>query len=47
MLPFFRTFDGAEAGFDPEDHAEVDPRLGTWEDVAAVAPGTDEFRPSA
>ena len=37
VLPFFRPFDGADAGFDPEDHAEVDKRLGTWEDVAALA----------
>ena len=37
LLPFFRPFDGADAGFDPEDHTEVDPRLGTWEDVAALA----------
>ena len=33
VLPFYRPFDGADAGFDPADHAEVDPRLGTWEDV--------------
>ena len=37
VLPFFRPFDGADAGFDPEDHTEVDPRLGTWDDVAAIA----------
>ncbi|MEO6999720.1 MAG: sucrose phosphorylase [Terracoccus sp.] len=37
VLPFFRPFDGADAGFDPEDHTEVDPRLGTWADVAALA----------
>jgi sucrose phosphorylase len=40
ILPFFRPFDGADAGFDPEDHTEVDPRLGTWNDVAAIA---DDF----
>ena len=39
VLPFFRPFDGADAGFDPEDHTEVDPRLGTWEDIAALAEG--------
>ncbi|MEV6301190.1 sucrose phosphorylase [Actinoplanes sp. NPDC051861] len=33
VLPFFRPFDGADAGFDPEDHTEPDPRLGTWADV--------------
>jgi len=37
ILPFFRPFDGADAGFDPEDHTEVDPRLGTWDDVRAIA----------
>lgn len=37
ILPFFRPFDGADAGFDPEDHTEVDARLGTWADVAALA----------
>jgi sucrose phosphorylase len=33
VLPFFTPIDGADAGFDPDDHTEVDPRLGTWEDV--------------
>jgi sucrose phosphorylase len=37
ILPFFRPFDGADAGFDPEDHTEVDQRLGSWDDVAALA----------
>ena len=37
VLPFFRPFDGADAGFDPADHREVDARLGTWSDVAALA----------
>jgi sucrose phosphorylase len=37
VLPFFRPFDGADAGFDPADHREVDPRLGSWDDVAALA----------
>src|SRR4051794_17163049 len=41
VLPFFRPYDGADAGFDPEDHTEVDPRLGTWDDVAALAAGRD------
>jgi sucrose phosphorylase len=41
ILPFFDPIDGADAGFDPIDHREVDPRLGTWNDVegiGAVAP---------
>jgi sucrose phosphorylase len=41
ILPFFRPYDGADAGFDPADHTEVDARLGTWDDVAAIAAGHD------
>jgi sucrose phosphorylase len=41
MLPFFHPMDGADAGFDPIDHAQVDPRLGQWSDVAALAGGMD------
>src|SRR5687768_18606962 len=37
VLPFFLPIDGSDAGFDPIDHTQVDPRLGTWEDVAALA----------
>lgn len=37
ILPFYRPYDGADAGFDPADHTEVDPRLGTWADVRAIA----------
>jgi sucrose phosphorylase len=40
VLPFFHPIDGADAGFDPIDHTQVDPRLGTWEDVAALAART-------
>ena len=36
VLPFFHPIDGADAGFDPIDHTQVDPRLGTWDDVAAL-----------
>ena len=42
LLPFFVPFDGADAGFDPVDHSSVDPRLGTWRDVAALAAGAIE-----
>ena len=41
VLPFFHPIDGADAGFDPVDHTLVDPRLGTWEDVAALAERVD------
>ncbi len=37
LLPFYRTFDGADAGFDPEDHESVDPRLGDWDDLRALS----------
>lgn len=37
LLPFFNPIDGADAGFDPIDHLEVDSRLGTWEDVRALS----------
>ena len=36
LLPFFNPVDGADAGFDPIDHTQVDPRLGTWDDVRAL-----------
>src|SRR4029453_8716617 len=41
VLPFFHPIDGADAGFDPIDHTQVDSRLGTWNDVAALAARTD------
>ena len=41
VLPFYRPVDGADAGFDPDDHLAVDPRLGTWDDLAALARGRD------
>jgi sucrose phosphorylase len=41
VLPFFHAIDGADAGFDPIDHTQVDARLGTWDDVAALAAHTD------
>ena len=33
LLPFFNPIDGADAGFDPIDHTQVDPRLGQWRDI--------------
>ena len=29
VLPFYHPIDGADAGFDPIDHTQVDARLGT------------------
>lgn len=37
VLPFFVPIDGADAGFDPVDHSEVDPRVGSWDDIDALA----------
>lgn len=37
LLPFYHAIDGADAGFDPIDHTLVDPRLGDWQDVAALS----------
>jgi sucrose phosphorylase len=41
LLPFFLPIDGADAGFDPVDHTKVDPRLGSWDDVRALAERKD------
>ena len=41
LLPFFDPIDGADAGFDPIDHTRVDPRLGGWSDVEALASRID------
>lgn len=41
VLPFFTPIDGADAGFDPDDHTEVDERVGDWDDVARLAQGRD------
>jgi len=41
LLPFFHPIDGTDAGFDPIDHASVDARLGSWEDVRALGTELD------
>jgi len=41
LLPFFPPIDGADAGFDPADHTQVDPRLGDWQDVRALSEEAD------
>jgi len=41
VLPFFVPIDGSDAGFDPVDHTCVDPRLGTWSDVADLGADVD------
>ncbi len=37
LLPFYDSIHGADAGFDPKDHLNIDPTLGTWSDVARLA----------
>ena len=41
LLPFYYPIDGADAGFDPIDHTQVDPRLGSWEDISSLSKVTD------
>ena len=41
LLPFFYPIDGSDAGFDPIDHARVDPRLGDWEDMRKLTASLD------
>ena len=36
LLPFYTPIDGADAGFDPSDHLQVDPRLGDWAGISAL-----------
>ncbi len=37
ILPFYYPIDGADAGFDPIDHTQVDERIGDWSDIAALS----------
>ena len=41
LLPFYTPIDGADAGFDPSDHLQVDPRLGDWDGIRALAADID------
>jgi sucrose phosphorylase len=41
VLPFFHPIDGADAGFDPIDHTQVDHRIGNWSSVKSLAGGVD------
>lgn len=40
LLPFYTPINGADAGFDPDDHLAVDPSLGDWSDVKALSQTT-------
>ena len=37
LLPFFYPIDGEDAGFDPVDHTQVDPKIGSWQDVSRLS----------
>ena len=41
ILPFFVPIDGADAGFDPSDHATVDPRVGSWSTIGRIGADRD------
>ncbi|MEL7290281.1 MAG: sucrose phosphorylase [Pseudomonadota bacterium] len=41
LLPFFYPIDGSDAGFDPIDHQQVDPRLGGWAEVKQLSQHCD------
>lgn len=41
ILPFYYPIDGADAGFDPIDHTQVDPCLGSWDDVKELGQDMD------
>ena len=41
LLPFYYPINGADAGFDPIDHMQIDPCLGNWADVKALGQDVD------
>ncbi|SHO59026.1 sucrose phosphorylase [Vibrio quintilis] len=41
ILPFYYPIDGSDAGFDPINHAQVDPRLGSWDNLKALGQETE------
>jgi sucrose phosphorylase len=41
ILPFYYPIHGADAGFDPIDHTQIDPCLGNWEDIKALGQAVD------
>jgi sucrose phosphorylase len=41
ILPFYYPIHGADAGFDPIDHTRIDPCLGSWSDIKALAQDMD------
>ena len=41
LLPFYYPIHGADAGFDPIDHTQIDPCLGDWADLKALGQDVD------
>ena len=41
ILPFFYPIDGEDAGFDPINHEQIDPRLGDWVDLKSLSEEVD------
>jgi len=41
ILPFFYPIDGEDAGFDPINHEQIDPRLGDWNDLKSLSEEVD------
>lgn len=41
ILPFYYPIHGADAGFDPIDHTQIDPCLGSWGDIKALGQDVD------
>jgi len=41
LLPFFSHIDGADAGYDPMNHKQVDVRLGNWENIKDLSQDFD------
>ena len=41
LLPFYYPIHGADAGFDPIDHTQIDPCLGDWADIKALGQDID------
>lgn len=37
LLPFYFPIDGADTGYDPINHTQVDQRIGSWDDVAKIS----------
>lgn len=41
ILPFYYPINGEDAGFDPIDHEQIDPRLGDWHDIHELSQSID------